>query len=187
MADSKITDENRQTPAGNGMYEPSKRASAAMSAGKSAGAGSSVVSLDGSSGSSPKGAKAQSEIQPNKLDSKRVDGVTNPAGTTKPGNDMKSDWSGSTDTLEPSGSINARKKQLMANKDSTPTELLTAVQADINNTHAILTEKFGEVSTFTIDFVKQKLKEASSAIDQALRNITIEAEIEDKKAKGILK
>ena len=75
----------------------------------------------------------------------------------------------------------------MANKDSTPTELLTAVQADINNTHAILTEKFGEVSTFTIDFVKQKLKEASSAIDQALRNITIEAEIDDKKAKGILK
>ena len=101
------TDESRQINAGNGVYEQSARAKAAVSGAQSAGAGSSVVHLDGGSGSGDKSSQAQKEIQPNKPDAKRVDGVKNPAGDGKKpvGNNGQT----GTPDLSNATSINDRK------------------------------------------------------------------------------
>lgn len=84
MSDSKVSDSDRQAYDGRGEYSPSGRSAAAMSAAKSAGAGSSVVSLDGSKGSSDKSAKAQAEIKPGEGPDSSVDRVPNKLTDRKP-------------------------------------------------------------------------------------------------------
>lgn len=84
MSDSKVSDSDRQAYDGRGDYNPSGRSAAAMSAAKSAGAGSSVVSMDGSRGSTDKSAKAQSEIKPGEGPDSSVDKVPNKLTDRKP-------------------------------------------------------------------------------------------------------
>ena len=93
------TDESRQINAGNGVYEQSARAKAAVSGAQSAGAGSSVVHLDG-------GTKAPS-VDPSKKPDKQVDNVKNPAGDGKKpvGNNGQT----GTPDLSNATSINDRK------------------------------------------------------------------------------
>lgn len=93
------TDSSRQINAGNGVYDQSDRAKAAVRGAQSAGAGSSVVHLDG-------GTKAPN-VDPSKKPDKQVDNVKNPAGDSrKPvGNDGQT----GTDQLGNTNSVNDRK------------------------------------------------------------------------------
>lgn len=57
---------------------------------------------------------------------------------------------------------------------------LQEIQADIRKIHTTLETEFG--TSPALAFIKQKLKEAASAVDQELRNITIDAQMAERKA-----
>lgn len=68
-----------------------------------------------------------------------------------------------------------------AEKD--PVALLTEIVQDVKALREELDASFE--NTFTMQFVKQKLTEAATGIEQHLRNIKIDAEAELKKAEAL--
>ena len=64
-------------------------------------------------------------------------------------------------------------------------ELLEQVKSDLKDLHTILDTRFN--NGFVMDHIKQSLQGVITGIDQELRNVKIDAEMESKRAAGLIK